>query len=456
MSRIFISHSSTNNDRAIQLRNWLKENGWDDVYLDLDPERGIAPGENWKKALREAEHRCEAVLALVSPEWLARDWCRAELNTAELLGKKVFVLLIGCKGSDIADSLKDAQYVDLLNDPDAYTRLKVGLKRAGLDARYFPWPPEDDPDRAPYRGLQPLEAEDAGIFFGRDGPTVDGLDQLRELREAAPPRLLVILGASGGGKSSFLRAGLLPRLAREDQHFLPLPVIRPERAVLTNESSGLVASLEKALKEAKLGRTRTEIRKAVESGAASVASLLEELVNAKTAAHTGDGTKARKPPTLVLAIDQAEELFHAEGAEEAHAFLDLLRELVTKDAPALIAIFTIRSDSYERLQRQSSSRGFARFLSISAPCRKAPMPRSSRGRRGDLKAPNARSRSRSLSSMRFSPTSRKAAPRMRCRCSPSLLSGCIWSRAATAISSSRSMRSLAGSRVRSRPPSSAP
>ena len=215
MSRIFISHSSANNDRAIQLRDWLVANGWDDIFLDLDPERGIAAGESWKEALKKAAQRCEAVLALVSPEWLASTWCMAELNAAQLLGKKIVVLLIGSKPSDVPGDLKDAQYVDLLNDPDAYTRLKEGLKRAGLDARYFAWPPENDPDRAPYRGLQPLEAEDAGIFFGRDGPTVVGLDLLRGLREAAPPRLLVILGASGGGKSSFLRAGLLPRLARE-------------------------------------------------------------------------------------------------------------------------------------------------------------------------------------------------------------------------------------------------
>ena len=60
--------------------------------------------------------------------------------------------------------------------------------------------------------------------------------------------------------------------------------------------------------------------------------------------------KRRKPPTLILAIDQAEELFHAEGAEEARTFLDLLRELAAKDNPALIVLFTIRSDSYERLQ----------------------------------------------------------------------------------------------------------
>ena len=85
--------------------------------------------------------------------------------------------------------------------------------RAGLDARFFQWPPEDDPDRPPYRGMRPLEAEDAGIFFGREAPTIEALDRLRGLSEAAPPRFLVILGASGAGKSSFLRAGLLPRLA---------------------------------------------------------------------------------------------------------------------------------------------------------------------------------------------------------------------------------------------------
>ena len=58
-------------------------------------------------------------------------------------------------------------------------RLKAGLTRAGLDARFFQWPPESDPDRPPYRGMRPLEAEDAGIFFGREAPTIEALDRLR-------------------------------------------------------------------------------------------------------------------------------------------------------------------------------------------------------------------------------------------------------------------------------------
>jgi hypothetical protein len=44
--------------------------------------------------------------------------------------------------------------------------LRRGLERAGLDARSFPWPPRNEPDRAPYRGLKALEPQDAAIFFG--------------------------------------------------------------------------------------------------------------------------------------------------------------------------------------------------------------------------------------------------------------------------------------------------
>ncbi|MDE8348183.1 MAG: hypothetical protein POG74_01685 [Acidocella sp.] len=62
--------------------------------------------------------------------------------------------------------------------------------------------PTADPDRSTHPGLKPLEAENAGIFFGREAPIVDTLDAQRGLRELAPPRLMIILGASCSGKSS--------------------------------------------------------------------------------------------------------------------------------------------------------------------------------------------------------------------------------------------------------------
>ena len=79
------------------------------------------------------------------------------------------------------------------------------------------------------------------------------------MREAAPPRLLVILGASGAGKSSFLRAGLIPRLARDNDNFFVLPIIRPERATITGEN-GLLHALERAFKAVAIAASRADLR----------------------------------------------------------------------------------------------------------------------------------------------------------------------------------------------------
>ena len=44
MARLFISHSSVNNAAAVALTKWLSEQGFDDIYLDIDPDRGLALG----------------------------------------------------------------------------------------------------------------------------------------------------------------------------------------------------------------------------------------------------------------------------------------------------------------------------------------------------------------------------------------------------------------------------
>jgi hypothetical protein len=85
-----------------------------------------------------------------------------------------------------------------------------------------------------------------------------------------------------------------------------------------------------------------------------------------------DGGQVPKPPTLVIAIDQGEELFLTEAQGEARAFLALLRDLVVLDAPSVIAVFTIRSDNYERLQSAPELDGVHQEM-LSLP----PMPRGS-------------------------------------------------------------------------------
>jgi len=266
------------------LHDWLEREGWkDEIFLDLDPERGIAAGERWERRLYEAANRCEAVLFLVSRAWIASGWCRKELSLAHHLNKRLFGVVI--EDLTVADVPKDLsgdwQLVRLAAGRDHVTlravlpvtpeevhvtfsaeglqRLKHGLEQAGLDAKHFAWPPSSDPNRPPYRGLRPLEADDAGIFFGCDAPVINVLDRLRGMREAPPSRLLVILGASGSGKSSLLRAGLLPRLARDDRNFLPLPIVRPERAAISGEI-GFLRALERAFQGANMATTRASLR----------------------------------------------------------------------------------------------------------------------------------------------------------------------------------------------------
>ena len=94
MSKIFISHSSINNACALAVAKWLEENGWDDYFLDVEPSRGLAPGERWQEALKRAANRCEAVLFLISPAWRDSRWCLAEFLLAKQLGKTIFGVLI--------------------------------------------------------------------------------------------------------------------------------------------------------------------------------------------------------------------------------------------------------------------------------------------------------------------------------------------------------------------------
>lgn len=361
MGSIFISHSSRNNDRAIEIQQWLAANGWDDVFLDLDPQRGIVAGQRWKEALQKAAHRCEVVLALISAEWLASGWCKAEIDAARLIGKKIIVALIGVDKSQVPLDLADEQWVDLDRDPDARTRLREGLKRVGLDPLSFPF----EAGRRPYPGFAFLEEEDAAIFFGRDGPIVRGLDKIRGQVRAGVDRMLVILGASGSGKSSFLRAGLWPRLKRDDRTWLPLPIIRPERAVMSG-SFGLAQALQKAMAEPAfadeirkrdLPRSRAAIQELIETTEDGLVRIFAALRDIALVAQPSGG--AASPPTIVLAVDQGEELFNGEGKDEAKRFTEILTRTLSAD-PGVLAIVVMRSDAFPQLQADPSLAGLSK------------------------------------------------------------------------------------------------
>ncbi len=145
-------------------RNWLAGEGWDDIFLDFDPDRGIAPGQRWEEALSKAANRCQAIIFLVSKAWLASRACMREFNFGRRLNKRMFGVLIediaiADLPSDLTDTwqllnlaggsdgrlfqavLPDGKQTHVTFSVSGLARLKTGLTKAGLDARFFAWPP---------------------------------------------------------------------------------------------------------------------------------------------------------------------------------------------------------------------------------------------------------------------------------------------------------------------------
>ncbi|MGA5463845.1 eIF2A-related protein [Mycobacterium sp. NPDC050041] len=381
MSRIFLSHSSLDAREALALKRWLV--GQEpplatDIFLDIDPEVGLRPGERWKDRLQQASARCEAVVCLLSANWEASHECKTEYRVAENLNKQILCARIEPSVGD--DLTSEWQRCDLFGESDMTSidvgsgppvlfatnglyRLRDAIRGTGISANSFVWPPPDDVNRAPYRGWEPFEQVDAAVFFGRDAPIVRGLDELRGMRLAETKSLFVILGPSGAGKSSFLRAGLLPRLAREDRRFTLLGTVRPGRKALTG-ATGLAAAIWHA--RDRMGMSTPSLGDIKTACTDDIERLRELLLDIQQAAADRlpdpvRGDERAAAPTLILPLDQAEELFSADAGAQGAELLGLIRRLTTRTdirPLSLIVVATIRTDRFEVMQTHPELAGF--------------------------------------------------------------------------------------------------
>ena len=80
---------------------------------------------------------------------------------------------------------------------------------------------------APYRGLEPFTEDDAGLFFGREAVVAQLQVRVAELGQSAGPRMLTLVGPSGSGKSSVLRAGLVSGLRQRASVTVMVPGADP-------------------------------------------------------------------------------------------------------------------------------------------------------------------------------------------------------------------------------------
>ncbi|HSB86345.1 MAG TPA: protein kinase [Ilumatobacteraceae bacterium] len=197
--------------------------------------------------------------------------------------------------------------------------------------------PEDVAVENPYKGLRAFATADAADFFGRER-LVERL--IARLREPGPRgRFVAVVGPSGSGKSSVVRAGLVPALAAG-----ALPMSQDWFRVEMTPAPHPFEELEAALSRVAIEAPASMIDIVLATG--GVRRAVERVLP--------DGTDQ-----LLLVIDQFEELFTQVDDETAIRFIDELVGLITAPSSRTRVIVTLRADFYDRPLRH---RGLGELL----------------------------------------------------------------------------------------------
>ncbi len=173
----------------------------------------------------------------------------------------------------------------------------------------------------PYKGLVFFTAEDEPWFHGRERLVVDLVGRLRD------QTLVGVVGRSGAGKSSLVRAGLLPALARD-----ALPASGRWQHVVCTPGHAPWVSLLDALRPFVADASGADIDVAAVSS--RVGGLAELLAG-----------RPRHAPTFVVVIDQFEEVFTLAPAEDAASLLAALAE-VCRTVERVRVVPVVRADYY--------------------------------------------------------------------------------------------------------------
>ena len=218
MADIFVSHSSADNEAADRIKDWLERDRptWS-VFLDKHARDGILAGQEWQGRLRAELQSCRLVLAILSENWLASRWCFTEAVVAAFRGKDFVPVMPASLPDAVFETAppivheRQRKVVDLKNG-EGWDEILLALDQSGLDPDQWFALPEGV---GPYPGFLAFEERDAGVFFGRDQEITTYFEELNLLRSEDRAQALVISGGSGSGKSSLMKAGLIPRLRRQ-------------------------------------------------------------------------------------------------------------------------------------------------------------------------------------------------------------------------------------------------
>ena len=332
MNRVFISYSRKNEAFAERLARDLGDAGLD-VWLDL---RQIQGGENWRDEIFRGLERSEFLIALLSPSAVQSKWVQREILTAREQGKRIYPIMVENAREELKVTeelvwLRDYQYIDFEGRyEEAFPQLLEALPGGRAIGSYDVFDVEQIPN--PFKGLEAFQQRDAAFFFGREELVAKALANLRN------DNFMAIVGASGSGKSSLVRAGVIPQIrngALPDSSHYPVLIFTPGQHPL----NALAVRLHPLLAQQNENITESSVLISLQNTERIEAVLLQAL------------TTLPQSSKLLLVIDQFEEVFTASGETERANFLAFVEFVATHPTTRTMIILTMRADFFGQLSR---------------------------------------------------------------------------------------------------------
>ncbi len=185
----------------------------------------------------------------------------------------------------------------------------------------------------PYVGLRPFDTDESILFFGRNDQTLELLQRLHQYHFVA------VVGGSGCGKSSLLRAGLIPSLKAgylvDTSDQWSIAIMKPGQSPLYNLAEAMLQLVYPQVNTVEVAAAVQQIK---EEGADVLLRILASIVTDKKS-------------NIFLLIDQFEELFRfsmeqhdVDKKDEAIDFVNIMLELAQQQLIPVYVVMTMRSD----------------------------------------------------------------------------------------------------------------
>lgn len=331
---VFFSYNSSDHAAVETVARALRERGLK-VFLDR---WYLVPGRPWPQMLEEVLNTCQAVCVFLGRQgmgsWQQRE---KELALARQIRDSTFpvipVLLPGAEPALGFLSLNT--WVDMgagVDDPGPLAVMTAAVRGQPPSPELREQINATLSTVCPYRGLRHFREEDASLFFGRKDATA------RLVEALAQHTMIALVGASGCGKSSVVRAGLVPWVRRGvGEQVWDVATLVPGDRPLRALAAAFLPLLEPEMTERKRLKEIGALARDFAEGSVSLRDV------ATRALEKQPGTDH-----LLLVVDQWEELYTL--TQEAAARRRFVDELLEATAGRLLTlVLTLRGDFYGRV-----------------------------------------------------------------------------------------------------------